>query len=71
MVSIKNDEIDIDTTVRMHSGDCRVWYKTGLYDVLDAKQIIMNCKNDSYYENIFDWLEENIPTLFIKHQNIK
>ena len=69
---VECDEIDIDTTIRMHSGDCRIWYKNGMYNVLDAKAILMECNaSEDSYETIFDWMEINIPTLFYKHKKQK
>jgi len=65
---VEIDEIDIDTTIRMHSGDCRIWYKNGTYNVLDAKFIFMECDNNGYYDTIFDWIEINIPSLYFKHK---
>jgi len=61
------DEIDVDKTIKMHSGDCRIWYKDGYYNVLEAKQIIMRCDDIYMYDDIFDWLEKFIPSLFAKH----
>jgi hypothetical protein len=63
---VELDEIDIESTIKHHSGDCRIWYKKGTYNVLDAKQIIIKC--DNHYVNIFKWMEENIPSLYEKHK---
>lgn len=64
---VQLEVIDIDTTIRMHSGDCRIWYCDGYYYVLDASQILMWCDSDNYYDDIFDWMEYNIPSLYEKH----
>lgn len=61
------DEIDINKTIKMHSGDCRIWYKDGCYNVLEAKQLIMKCDEPYMYDDIFEWLEKFIPSLFSKH----
>lgn len=65
---IEDEAIDIETTIRMHSGDSRIWYLNGTYEVLDAKYILMEVDDDGFFENIFDWLEFNIPTLYKKHK---
>lgn len=61
------DEIDIDKTIKMHTGDCRIWYKNGCYNILEAKYFLMRCDEPYMYDNIFDWLEKFIPSLFVKH----
>jgi hypothetical protein len=64
---VVTDEIDIDNTIENHTGDCRIWYTSGIYIALEAKQLIMKCDKDNYYKDIFDWLEINIPSLYKKH----
>lgn len=61
------DTIDIQQTISMHSGDCRIWYTDGTYNVLDATQIIMRADGDSYVD-IFEWMKINIPSLYKKHK---
>lgn len=64
------DSIDIEKTINMHSGDCRIWYKHGCYDVLDATQIIMKADGNSYAD-IFEWMKINVPSLYDKHKKYK
>lgn len=65
---VEIDEIDIEKTITMHSGDRRIWYKDGGYNKLDAKIIMMKCENGSW-NDIFEWMEEKTPNLFHKYQS--
>ncbi len=63
------DTIDVQQTINMHSGDCRIWYTDGCYNVLDAFQIIMKADGNSYAD-IFDWMKINVPSLYVKHKGV-
>jgi len=59
------DEIDVEKTIRMHSGDCRLWNKDG-YVVLSSKSVdcfVMKVDVDLTYTDIFDWLRNHLPDL--------
>lgn len=60
-------EVDIDLTIESHTGDCRIWFRSGGYDVLSASKIFMEVGVAQYYEDIFEYMKENIPTLYQKH----
>lgn len=64
------DTIDIQQTINMHSGDCRIWYTDGVYNVLDATQIIMKA-DGNFYADIFEWMKINVPSLYDKHKKYK
>lgn len=60
-------ELDIDSIVKYHSGDCRLWLKTECYDVLDCNRILMKVEYYEFYEDIYEWMKDKIPTLYEKH----
>jgi len=65
------DEIDVEKTIQMHSGDCRLWNKDG-YVVLSEESVdcfIMKVDVDLIYTDIFDWLRNHIPDLYNQFNN--
>ena len=68
------DDIDIEKTIEMHSGDCRIWLKEGKYIVPNFKFVFMIINTDItklYYliEDIYDWMKYYIPNLYNQHVN--
>lgn len=62
------DEIDIESTIENHAGDCRIWYKSyGYSDLREATYLIMK-NSDASHEDIFDWMKDNTPLLHSKHK---
>lgn len=59
-------EFDIESIVRSHSGDCRVWDKDG-YVVFSATTVFMKCNYDDYYDDIYDWMKIYTPNLYKQH----
>lgn len=60
------EKVDTEKTVKHHSGDCRLWLASGGYIDFFAKYVIMNC--DSYYFDIYDWIQSEIPSLYLKYK---
>jgi hypothetical protein len=61
------EEVDVEQTVRSHTGDCRIWYKEGGYEVLSGYTLIMNC--NYMYEDIFEWMEDYMPRTYKNFMN--
>lgn len=64
------NEVDIQKTIDNHTGDCRLWLKDdGGYIDFFPKYVAMRVDFNSYYFDIFDWMEKNTPSLHKKHIN--
>lgn len=64
-------QIDIESTIQNHSGDARVWFRSeesgGLvYEVFHPTYVFMQCEHDDYYDDVFEWIRDYVPSLFYK-----
>lgn len=62
-------EVDIDVTIEMHTGDCRIWFKgDNGYIVPHFKYLFMIVeKKDAYISDIYEWMKLYIPSLYFRH----
>lgn len=60
-------DIDVEATAKFHSGDSRIWLKNGMYDNPVYTAVIMEMDQYDYPLDIYDWLKDNIPSLYQKH----
>ena len=49
---VRLEKVDVEKTIKSHSGDARIWFEGGYYD-FDAVYVIMECKYYDYFDNIF------------------
>lgn len=62
-------EVDIEQTIFMHTGDCRIWLKgDNGYIVPHFKYLFMIVEEKhAYINDIYEWMELYTPSLYFKH----